>query len=83
MRKKIIFFMSFIILLHFSFLSVHGKTKKITALGKYDFYHYYTHEELTNYLKDMNKAYPNLTELKSKYIQRNQGHTLISLKHVL
>ena len=65
MRKKIIFFMSFIILLHFSFLSVHGKTKKITALGKYDFYHYYTHEELFNYLKDMNKAYPNLTELKS------------------
>lgn len=65
MSKKIIFIMSFIILFHFSFFSMNGKTKKVKALGKYDFYHYYTYEELTSYLKDMHKEYPQLTELRS------------------
>jgi hypothetical protein len=35
------------------------------ALGKYDFYHYFTYDELTDFLKDLNRAYPNITELKS------------------
>ena len=65
MRKKIIFLMSIIILLHFSFYSTYGSSKKVLALGKYDFYHYFTYDELTNFLKDLNKAYPNITELKS------------------
>jgi len=65
MGKKIFFFLSFFILLHFSFFNSYGKTEKISALGKYDFFHYYTYEELTSYLKDMNQAYPHLTELKS------------------
>ena len=41
------------------------KTAKAIALGKYDFYHYYTYEELTSYLQDMHAAYPQLTELQS------------------
>jgi hypothetical protein len=41
------------------------KTKKVVALGKYDFYHYFTYDELTNYLQDMHLAYPHKTELKS------------------
>jgi hypothetical protein len=41
------------------------KTEKIVALGKYDFYHYFTYDELTNYLQDMHLAYPHLTELQS------------------
>ena len=41
------------------------KTKKVIALGKYDFYHYYTYDELTSYLQDMHAAYPKLTELQS------------------
>jgi hypothetical protein len=41
------------------------KTKKIEALGKYDFYHYYEYPELQSYLKDMHEAYPQLTKLKS------------------
>lgn len=65
MRKRSIFFVSLIFLLLFSFLAVYGKGKKVSPLGKYDFYHYYTYEELTNYLKDINEAYPHLTKLKS------------------
>lgn len=41
------------------------KAKKIVALGKYDFYHYFTYDELTEYLRDMHNAYPHLTDLKS------------------
>ena len=65
MQRKIIFLMSFLILFHFSFFLASGNTKKVSVLGKYDFYHYYTYEELSNYLKDINRAFPNLTELKS------------------
>lgn len=65
MRKKILILVSLIILLHFPSSPADGKTKKVQALGKYDFYHYYIYDELTNFLKDMNKAYPHLTELKS------------------
>jgi hypothetical protein len=41
------------------------KTQKTVALGKYDFYHYFTYDELTDYLKDMHLAFPHLTELNS------------------
>lgn len=65
MRKGIIFFLSFCLIFSYSFSSAQGKSKKVTPLGKYDFYHYYEYDELTNFLKDMNKAYPELTELRS------------------
>lgn len=42
-----------------------AKIKKVKPLGKYDFFHYFTHDELTQYLQDMHKAYPELTELRS------------------
>ncbi|KPK61749.1 MAG: hypothetical protein AMS21_09050 [Gemmatimonas sp. SG8_38_2] len=35
------------------------------ALGRYDFRHYYTYDELTAYLTDINEAYPELTTLTS------------------
>ncbi len=41
------------------------KIKKVVALGKYDFYHYFSYDELTDYLQDMHKAYPHLTELNA------------------
>ena len=65
MRKGMIFFLGFCLVFSYSFSSAQGKSKKVTPLGKYDFYHYYEYDELTNFLKDMNKAYPNLTELRS------------------
>jgi len=65
MRKKFFILVSLIILLHFPSSSADGKIKKVQPLGKYDFYHYYIYDELTNYLKDMNQAYPHLTEFKS------------------
>jgi len=49
----------------FSSYSAQGKTKKVTPLGKHDFYHYYEYDELTNFLKDMHEAYPDLTDLRS------------------
>ena len=45
--------------------NVHGADDKVSALGKYDFYHYFEYEELTNYLQDIHEAYPDLTELES------------------
>ncbi|MFC1555021.1 M14 family metallopeptidase, partial [candidate division KSB1 bacterium] len=40
-------------------------SNKTTPLGKYDFYHYYAHDELTDYLQDIHEAFPELTELRS------------------
>ncbi|MFC1492794.1 M14 family metallopeptidase, partial [candidate division KSB1 bacterium] len=45
--------------------SAFAQSEKLIPLGKYDFYHYYTHEEITRYLKDINKAFPKLTEIRS------------------
>jgi len=42
-----------------------AKAPTVKALGKYDFWHYYAYDELTNYLRDLAKAYPNLAELRS------------------
>ncbi|MFQ6070248.1 MAG: M14 family metallopeptidase [Candidatus Aminicenantales bacterium] len=64
MRKNYIFLLIFFIVFHLSFSDARGKDKKISVLGKYDFYHYYTYEELTSYLKDLHNAHPQLTELK-------------------
>lgn len=64
--RKITACLIFWILLGFvSTFSEPEKTNKVVALGKYDFYHYYTYDELTNYLQDTHKAYPYLTELSS------------------
>ena len=65
MRNKTIVFVGLFVLVYLSFSLVSGETKKATPLGKYDFYHYYEYQELTNYLQDLHKAYPHLTELKS------------------
>ncbi|UCE42035.1 MAG: hypothetical protein JSV17_03405, partial [Candidatus Aminicenantes bacterium] len=65
MRKLIVFFLGICLLMTFPLSSGQGKSKKVTALGKYDFYHYYEYDELTNFLKDMHEAYPELTELRS------------------
>ena len=54
-----------VIFLCLSVTSALDKTTKVKALNKYDFYHYYEYEELTNFLQDMHKAYPGLTELRS------------------
>ena len=45
--------------------SAPAQDDKVLALEKYDFYHYYDYEELTSYLRDMNDAFPNLTELST------------------
>jgi len=37
----------------------------VKALGKYDFWHYYPYDELTSYLRDLAKAFPQLAELRS------------------
>jgi hypothetical protein len=64
-RTILVISIGFFLLFHFSFSEIKGKTEKTLALGKYDFYHYYTYEELASYLEDLNKAYPNMTELVS------------------
>ncbi len=64
--RKITIFVLFVALLSSALaFRVPEKTKKIVALGKYDFFHYFTYDELTSYLQDMHRAYPNLTELQS------------------
>jgi murein tripeptide amidase MpaA len=65
MRNKCLVSLSFCLLVCFLAYSAHGITKKVTPLGKYDFYHYYEYDELTNFLKDMHEAYPDLTDLRS------------------
>jgi hypothetical protein len=45
--------------------SVSAQSEKVLALGEYDFHHYYDYEELTRYLRDINEAFPNLTELST------------------
>ena len=65
MQKKAVIFGVLVIFLCLSFTSALDKPTKVKALNKYDFYHYYEYDELTNFLKDMNKAYPELTELRS------------------
>jgi len=39
--------------------------EKVSALGTYDFYHYYDYQELTDFLSDVNEAFPSLTSLES------------------
>ena len=64
MNKKNIFILYVIIFIPLLFLSGKTKSEKVSVLGKYDFYHYYTYDELTRFLKDMHQAYPNLTRLE-------------------
>lgn len=71
MRERISLWVCFsLVLLCVSPLS--ESAEKATALGKYDFYHYYDYQELTHYLKDMHQAYPELTELSS-LVQSEMG----------
>jgi murein tripeptide amidase MpaA len=65
MRKGIILFLGICLLAAFSLSSGQRKSKKVTPLGKYDFYHYYEYDELTSFLKEMHEAYPELTEVRS------------------
>lgn len=39
--------------------------ERVSALGKYDFHHYFEYEELTAFMRDMHEAYPHLTRLES------------------
>ncbi len=65
MSKKSIVFFSFIFLLPFFLLYGNKKADKVSVLGRYDFYHYYTYEEMTNFLRDIHEAYPRITTLES------------------
>ena len=65
MRNRISLFVVLILLTQVGYTSALAQSKKLTPSGKYDFYHYYTHDELTRFLKDVNKAFPKLTELRS------------------
>jgi len=65
MHKITVFLMVGVLLVSLAAFSEPEKTKKVVALGKYDFYHYFTYNELTNYLQDLHLAFPQLTELKS------------------
>ena len=64
MNKKNIFIFCLIIFIPLLFLSGKTKIEKASALGTYDFYHYYTYEELTRFLEDMHQAFPHLTTLE-------------------
>jgi murein tripeptide amidase MpaA len=39
--------------------------ERVSALGTYDFYHYYDYQELTDFLSDVSAAFPDLTRLES------------------
>jgi murein tripeptide amidase MpaA len=65
MRKIAFLLMGVCLLACTTVFSRPQETKKIVALGKYDFYHYFTYDELTDYLRDVHNAYPHLTELRS------------------
>ncbi len=65
MKKGLILLVGAVLCLSFLSGAPDAKTEKVNALGKYDFYHYYTYPELESYLEDMHAAYPHLTELKS------------------
>jgi murein tripeptide amidase MpaA len=65
MAKKIILVVLLLVVVAFSPAFIPGDGQMTRPLGKYDFYHYYSYEELTNFLKDMNQAFPDITELSS------------------
>lgn len=46
------------------FSSLQGQ-EKLSALGTYDFQHYFEYQELTDFLSDIHGAYPELTQLES------------------
>lgn len=65
MRKSFLLVFCGVLALFLSLAQAATMVKKVTPLGKYDFTHYYTYEELASYLRDMHDAYPELTELTS------------------
>lgn len=65
MRKTVAGVLFFILLAGLASVQSSGKEKKVVAFGKFDFHHYYTYDELTNFLQDIVQAYPQLAELKS------------------
>ncbi|MGD9347523.1 MAG: M14 family metallopeptidase, partial [Candidatus Aminicenantes bacterium] len=65
MRKVTVCFIVMVLLVLAGAFGSPEKTKRVIALGKYDFYRYYAYNELTSYLQDMHAAYPQLTELQS------------------
>jgi len=65
MCKSITIVLFLALLIGFATLHGAGKENKAVALGKYDFHHYYTYAELTDYLQDIVQAYAPLAELQS------------------
>jgi len=65
MRKIFVLFLGILLVLPFVLGAGDGKVKQVKALEKYDFFHYYDYAELTNFLKDIHAAFPQLTELQS------------------
>ena len=65
MRKYAVLSIVILLFLSFSWGEGEGREPSVTALGKYDFEHYYDYKELETFLKDMHEAFPDLTEVKS------------------
>jgi len=65
MRKIFVLFLGIMLVLPLLLGAGDGKVNQVMALGTYDFFHYYEYAELTNFLKDVHAAFPQLTELQS------------------
>ena len=67
MRRFSLLFPSVLAAILLLSFSTANAQEKMMALGSYDFYHYYEYQELTDYLHDIQEAFPNLTRLLSIY----------------
>jgi len=65
MRKSSILTFCAILVMLAAHSPANTAVKNVKALGKYDFTHYFTYDELTAYLQDVHQAYPELTTLTS------------------
>jgi hypothetical protein len=65
MQRGIVVFFGIFLISAMAFSSDQMKIEKVNPSGKYDFYHYFEYDELTNFLKDMHEAFPELTEIRS------------------
>jgi murein tripeptide amidase MpaA len=65
MRKSFLFIFCVVLVSFLTPAQADTGVTKVTPLGRYDFFHYYTYAELATYLQDMHEAYPELTELTS------------------
>ena len=65
MPRPRIFFVSGLLMTFLFPLPAAQGQEKVSALGTYDFYHYFEYQELTDFLSDISEAYPTLTRLES------------------